>query len=70
MQTQKQRLLEYLKKNGTIDPLQSWQELGIYRLGARIFDLKADGHNITSGTKKVRNRFDEECRVALYELVG
>lgn len=68
MATQTERLVEYLEKNGNIDPLTAWQELGIYRLGARIFDAKALGHKIKSGTKKVKNRFGEDCRVALYSL--
>lgn len=70
MQTQCERLLEYLQEHKEIDPLEAWQQLGIYRLGARIWDLKAAGHAITSGTKKIKNRFDEECRVALYRLEG
>lgn len=70
MATQTERLLSYLQQNGSIDPMTAWVELGVYRLGARIFDLKAAGHNITTGTKKVKNRFDEDCRVALYTLEG
>jgi len=68
MSTQSERLIKYLQQYGSIDPMTAWQELGIYRCGARIFDLKAAGHNINSKTKKVRNRFGEECRVALYVL--
>ena len=67
--TQNTRLLSYLKLNGTIDPLESWEQLGIYRLGARIFDLKNQGHNIQTENKTVLNRFNEGCRVALYRLI-
>lgn len=69
MQTQNDRLLDYLKKHGAIDPLKAWTELGIYRLGARIFDLREAGHNINRTLEKVQNRFGEDCRVALYSLV-
>ena len=68
MQKQCDRLLGYLKVNREIDPLTAWSELGIYRLGARVYDLRQAGHNITSDRKPVENRFGEECRVALYTL--
>lgn len=68
MQKQTDRLLQYLKTHREIDPLTAWDELGIYRLGARIYDLREAGHPITSDRKLVDNRFGEECRVALYTL--
>lgn len=64
METQCQRLLSYLQKNKTINPL-----LGIYRLGARIFDLR-ERHDIVSHIIKVKNQFGEECRVAEYIYMG
>lgn len=66
--TQCERLLAYLQRFGRIDPLQAWQELGIYRLGARVFDLKAAGHDIKKNTKVVSNRYGEDCHVAEYYL--
>jgi len=66
--TQKQRLLQYLQENETINPLEAWAELGIYRLGARIFDLKKDGWTIVAGETPVKNRFGEDCYVAEYSL--
>lgn len=66
--TQNGRLLAYLKIHRSIDPLTSWQELGIYRLGARVFDLRKAGHPIISERKAVRNRFGEEINVASYRL--
>jgi len=65
--TQEQRLLDYLKDNNDIDPLQAWQELGIYRLSAGIHKLRKKGHNIISHRKTVYNSFGEPCRVALYK---
>lgn len=48
--TQEQDVLNYIEKNGSIDPAQAFFELGIYRLGARIFDLRAKGHAIQTET--------------------
>lgn len=69
MKTQNERLLQHLASVGPIDPLQAWSQLGIYRLGARVFDLKEAGHNIAKTLVDVQNRFGEKCRVALYSLV-
>ena len=44
--SQNKKLLSYLKKNGSIDPMQSLNELGIYRLAARIYDLRLKGNII------------------------
>ena len=70
MNTQNARLLAYLKAHRQIDPMTAWRELGIYRLGARVFDLREAGHNIESTRVPVENRFGEECRVALYKLAA
>lgn len=69
METQNERLLKHLTYVGQINPLQAWIELGIYRLGARIFDLKEAGHDIASSLIDVQNKFGEKCRVSLYSLV-
>ena len=66
--TQKERLLNYLKQHSKINPLQSWQALGIYRLSAVIFDLRKEGYEIVTNRKAVQNQFGEECVVAEYEL--
>ena len=66
--TQDQRLLDYLKDNGRIDPLTSWKELGIYRLSACIYRLRKQGWEIKTGRKAVVNSHGESCIVALYKL--
>jgi len=45
-----------------------WQELGIARASARVYDLRQEGHDIRSEDITVRNRHGELCRVALYSL--
>jgi hypothetical protein len=66
--TQNDRLLHYLDTHDGIDPLTAWSELGIYRLGARVFDLKKRGINIKTEDKTVYNRFNEPCVVAWYKI--
>ena len=65
--SQCERLLGRLQV-GPITPMEAWNELGIYRLGARVFDLKEAGHKIVKQTVSVANRFGESCRVARSSL--
>jgi len=46
MKTQTDQILEHLKK-APITPLEALNLYGCFRLGARIFDLKEQGHTIT-----------------------
>lgn len=66
--TQNNRLLEFLKVHRRIDPMQAWSVLGIYRLSARILELRSSGNKITTTRSKVKNQFNEECFVATYVL--
>lgn len=61
--TQTEDVLSYLQRNGTIDPVQAFFELGIYRLGARIFDLRAEGHDIETEIRQKNGK-----RWAVYRL--
>ena len=61
--SQVQRLQAYLEVMGRINPLQAWTDLGIYRLSARIFDLRKT-HEIEKQEITVTNQFGEKCKVA------
>lgn len=65
---QKERLLNYLKENASIDPLQSWKELGIYRLAAVIHILKKEGYDIDTNKCETFNSFGEKVTFAKYSL--
>lgn len=62
------RVLEYMRAHGGITPLEAWTELGVYRLSARIADLRERGYDIGGKTVTVRNRYGEACRVKRYAL--
>jgi hypothetical protein len=64
--TQTERLAAWLRAHGSITPLEAWSELGIYRLAARINDLRKQNVPIDTETVTVRNRFGEPCTVARY----
>lgn len=66
--TQKERVLNYLQENSSITPMEAWNRLGVYRLGARVHELRKEGHDIKSSLTEVKNKFGEACRVAEYRL--
>ena len=63
--TQNQRILDYLKSGKTLTPLVALEKFGCFRLSARIFDLRSDGHNII--TKNITN---DKKTYAEYHLLG
>ena len=48
---QTEQVLEYMRTNGSIDPLRAFNDLGILRLGARIWDIKESGIPVTGEIK-------------------
>ena len=72
MTPQTQRLYNYLLANRTIQPLEAWQKLGIYRLAAVVHLLKQHSaelkFNIATKRIDVKNQFNEKCHVAQYVM--
>lgn len=58
--SQNEQVLEYMRRNGSITQKQAADELDIYRLSARIYDLIALGVAII---KETRHRYDESGKV-------
>ena len=65
--TQTRRLEQYLGRHGTITPLTALRTLGIYRLSARILDLRRAGRGISTKMVRVGSRDRRKC-VAQYRL--
>lgn len=68
--TQAQRILDYMQTHGSITQFEAMQDLGVMRLGARIFELKRLGHKINAQMVVVENRYGEKCRVKRYWMKG
>lgn len=49
--SQNDRILKHLKRGKTISPLEAMGVFGVYRLAARIFELRQDGHEIVKTIK-------------------
>ena len=65
----KNRVLAYLREHGSITPLEALNSFGCYRLGARVWDLRHDGHNITTEMVEDKDQHGEPMRFARYRLV-
>jgi hypothetical protein len=71
--TQNERLLNALLQGQKITPLDSWIQLGIYRLASRIHDLR-DGklnrtrYQVKKEMVEVQNQWGDTATVAAYYL--
>ncbi len=66
--TQCERVLKYMQDFGTINPMQAIADLGVYRLGARVYDLKKREYKIHRRMVTAKNRYGEPVRFAEYRL--
>lgn len=66
--SQKQMVLDYMERFGSITSLDAFRDLGITRLSAVIFDLRAEGHEIKATDESGTNRFGELTRYARYQI--
>lgn len=61
--TQKEMCLEYLEMYGSITPLEALSAFNSFRLSALIFELRKDGHIITTKLNEDGKKF------AIYTLL-
>lgn len=66
--TQKERIIDFLETGRKLDRLNSWYELGILELPARIHELRAEGYPIVTKLVPVENRYGEKVKVAEYSM--
>jgi len=64
--TQKERIRQYLDDFGSITPLQALADLGIMRLGARIWEMIRAGEPIVMEWETGTNRYGQTTRYAKY----
>ncbi|NHN76828.1 hypothetical protein HA520_05940 [Azotobacter chroococcum] len=53
--SQRIRLLAYMRAHGSINTFEAIRDLNIVRLGARIAELRAAGHNIRTQLGELRD---------------
>ena len=62
-------ILDYMRNVGGITQAQAVKEFGCYRLSARIWDLRHEGHTILKITRSDTNRYGDPVTFAEYRLV-
>ena len=68
--TQCDRIIDYLKRYGSITSWQAYADLGITQLGARIFNLKERGYEFETERVNTKNRMGEKTHYDVYRLKG
>ena len=66
--TQQERILEHLKKYGSITPLEALSIYGIYRLSVPIWRLRKQGYPIITVEMEGVNKFGEPVKHGKYIL--
>ena len=67
--TQADRILEYMRDCGGITTMEAFNDLGVTRLSARIFEIVHDrGIPVKKERMERRNRFGEKVRFDRYSI--
>lgn len=66
--TQKERIIEYIRKFGSITRYEAYMDLGVTQLGARIDQLKKEGYELKTKWINKKNRFNEPVSFKRYYL--
>lgn len=66
--TQRDKVIDYIKKFGSITSFDAYKDLGITQLATRIFELKERGHKIITTCEKGVNRYGDRIRYYRYVL--
>lgn len=66
--TQVERIKKYLEDFGSITQLEALRDLGIMRLGARIWEMDKKGEKIGRKTEYSTNRYGQKIHYTRYYL--
>jgi len=67
--TQRDRVLQYIRTEGSITALEAVRELGVLQLSARLVELERDGYLFIKTKEKSKNRFGEDVYYIRYSLM-
>lgn len=69
--TQHEAIINYLKQNGSITPMEAFDQLGITKLSTRIGELKKQGYQFNTEYISGVNRYGNPtyfCRYTLLDM--
>lgn len=67
--TQRDRVLQYIRTEGSITALEAVRELGVLQLSARLVELERNGYLFKKTKEKSKNRFGEDVYYIRYSLM-
>lgn len=65
---QGERVIEYIKRFGSITPMEAFMDLGITKLATRISELRKEGMEFKKEYMKSKNRFGEPVHYMRYSF--
>lgn len=68
MNNQCNRVMTYIRENGSIDPWRAFTDIGVTRLAARIHEIRNENVFIERELVKSVNRYGENVTYAQYTL--
>lgn len=66
--SQYDKVLQWLKKYGTITQLEAFEKFACFRLSAIIYLLRKEGYDIETIDTKGKNRYGDTVYFATYKL--
>lgn len=67
--SQRELILEHLKRYGTLTSMQAIELYGATRLSGIIFTLRKEGYNITTLDTSIKDRYGTRKTIATYKLL-
>lgn len=67
-ETQRSRIVRYLKDFGSITSWEAYEALGVTQLGARIFELKEKGYEFKKEWVTKKNRYGMDVKFSKYQM--
>lgn len=67
--TQRDRVLQYIRENGSITAWEASKEIGCLQLSARLCELKKRGYNFAKKRIHSVNRYGDKTHYDVYRLV-
>ena len=65
---QGERVIDYIKRFGSITPMEAFSDLGITKLATRISELRKEGMEFKKEFIKSKNRFGEPVHYMRYSF--
>ena len=63
-----EKIVSYIQTFGSISSMEAFQDLGITRLSARIYELRNEGYQFDEKFETAKNRFGESVSYKRYRF--